>query len=317
MPHFRKSKRKNLLPTTSVAKSSTSLAVIIGTWSALVITVSTLLLTLLSYGHDLGYLLTAGLQPEDLQRSPIDLLSRSWHPILDTMRLTNKMLSLETLYKLWEKVLWNTSWLISLAFFSALCAYCYRYKTADLVRVKLVESHAKLSTRWAWLSSVNRFFKSNFSAQRLRMFFNSNRLWGFSGWLAFPIVVILTTMLLAIINFVILSGIMVVIIVPFSSFDSGIARAQQELLNPIGCINPKIKNGDDPEHRARCVRVMREGQELARGYLIDYGAGRIFLYQPCTKQPLSLSIERTVIEQIDTLDSSNPSYNCRVVANKP
>lgn len=47
---------------------------------------------------------------------------------------------------------------------------------------------------------------------------------------------------------------------------------------------------------ARCLSVSRDGVDLARGILIDYGAGRIYLYQPCDGTVLALTLERAVIK---------------------
>lgn len=92
---------------------------------------------------------------------------------------------------------------------------------------------------------------------------------------------------------------------------SGAASAKQEVLNPIGCLGRPFKKTDDSERQARCVRVKRDGLEVARGYLVDYGAGRVFLYQPCTKQPISLSLEKTMIEQLSSLEFASPGKGCR------
>jgi hypothetical protein len=311
---FRKSRSKNLPSAISAAQPHKPLAINIGSWLALLITVSTLTLTLLSYGHELGYSLQAGLQPEDLQHSPLDLLLRSWHLIFSIMKFTENMVDLQTLHRLYEKIVWSFWWLIFLAGFTALCACCYQYAVKNMViKAKLAKFCAKLT----WLDYLGKFFKNKFSVRKIREVFNPIRLWGYSGWLAIPAVFIIMTLAYAIVFMVIRGGFSIVGIIPVIGFDSGITRAQQQLINPIGCVNPKLKNGDDPERRARCMSVKRDGKEVGSGYLIDYGAGRIFLYQPCKKQPLSLPIDGSVIEQIDALDLSNPNHKCMLSAKKP
>lgn len=57
--------------------------------------------------------------------------------------------------------------------------------------------------------------------------------------------------------------------------------------------------------------VLTRNRPVINPYLIDYAMGRVFLYQPCTKQPISVSLERTVIEHADTLGLAGPGKNCR------
>lgn len=74
-----------------------------------VVAAFSLLLTLLGYGYDTGYLEPFGLSPEDLQRTPLDLLMRSYRAVLVLIdfhgRLTDRMFRWEVIEEIW----WN-SW---------------------------------------------------------------------------------------------------------------------------------------------------------------------------------------------------------------
>lgn len=68
----------------AAAATKSSFVLSIGTWLTLIISLATLFLTLLGYGHDIAFLNSVGLRPEELQRTPLDFLLRNWRPLADT-----------------------------------------------------------------------------------------------------------------------------------------------------------------------------------------------------------------------------------------
>lgn len=281
----------------------------IAAWLALLVTVATLCLTLLGYGHDLAYLDAVGLRPEELQRSPLDFLMRSWRPLVHWLAIVNQFNGLEFHQAFWT-TMWRKTWwlLLLLPLLTAFLAYCVANKPwrqfpmpgwldwpkyLKRVPVYLQSQHTKFIARW-----------SKWHTDPLRR-------WGYAGWLVWPVCIGVTVFSLVFIYFVVGFGTLVVAFIPLKGMASGTAAAQQEVLSPIGCVGHTLKPTDDTQRQARCVRIKRDGHELARGYLVDYGAGRVFLYQPCTGQPISLSLDGASIEQIKSLEFASPGKNCR------
>lgn len=94
-------------------RSSKSLTTVsIATLLALLVTTSTLCLTLLGYGHDLAYLDAVGLRPEQLQRTPLDFLLRSWQPVVHLLTQVNKLNQLEFHRLFWTEIWWKTWWVL-------------------------------------------------------------------------------------------------------------------------------------------------------------------------------------------------------------
>lgn len=141
---------------------------------------------------------------------------------------------------------------------------------------------------------------------------NPVRRLGYAGWLAWPLGLVSIVLLLSITYFVVGFGTLLIALVPLVGMPSGATTAQQEVIHPVGCLGQLLQKPEDAERLARCVRIKRDGQEIARGYLVDYSAGRVFLYLPCTKQAISLSLERTAVEHVRTLEFANPGKDCRV-----
>jgi hypothetical protein len=296
--------------------SSTSFtAVTIGAWFALTITVATLCLTLLGYGHDLAYLEAAGLRPEELQRTPLDFLLRSWHPLIHLLTNLNKLNELEFHREFWVEVWWKVWWLILLLpLLTAIVAWYVSSKPWRWFRTFI----RFLCPRWLNMPDCLKRVLVNLKSRRKKIVAQwpswhsaPLRRWGYLGWLAGPVIFGLQAFSLGIAYFAIGFGALLVSFIPLMSVSSGMTSAQQEVLNPIGCLGQKLKKNDNVERQARCLLVKRDGKEVARGYLVDYGAGRVFLYQPCTKQPISLSLERTTIEQVNTLEFASPGKGCR------
>jgi hypothetical protein len=239
-------------------------------WLALLVTVSTLFLTLLGYGHDIAYLEQFGLRSEELQRTPLDFLLRAWYPVVAGLDGITKLGTVATGVKLLT-VLWEHNWwwllLVPLAWMLIfLCRK--RLRTSMVKAYELAKVPAQATVDW---------FKRN----RCLL----------AGWLVFPIffggaLLILVGIYVVVGAFILLPG-----GIPALGVASGATRAK-EVLAAQACRPSFVGEG------GRCVRVVRDEKELARGFLIDYGGGRIYLYHPCDKSVRSLSLERSLIETV-------------------
>lgn len=87
---------------------------------------------------------------------------------------------------------------------------------------------------------------------------------------------------------------------PVAGAESGTSRAQDEVVAPVGCVGQKLAREQDGSKLARCITVTRD-KEIAHGRLIDYGMGRVFVYEPCGKRTLSVPLEQAVIQQVESL----------------
>ena len=287
------------------ATTKSSFALSIGTWLALIISLATVFLTLLGYGHDVAFLNSVGLRPEELQRTPLDFLLRSWRPLADTfLPALNKMSTLDFHLQMLEQSWWKVWWILLLlpALSAAVaCAVYYRPSLASRVQ--------QLKGTWFFRKITPTI--AAFSNHLLEWWRTPTRRWSLVGWLALPLAFAGLALLLFATWFLLGMGVMSFAAIPAMGFASGKTKAQQEVLAPLGCVGQKLAPGQDINQQARCLRVLRDTQEVARGYLIDYAMGRVFLYQPCTKQPISVSLERTVIEHVNTLGLAGPGKNCR------
>lgn len=252
-------------------------------WSALLVTVSTLFLTLLGYGHDVVYLEQFGLRAEELQHAPLDFLLRAWHPIafaIDRFTKSN--------FFSWEANLLrdflDRHWQLLLA--------------AALVWPLFVYEHRGNLAKRAWhtISATDTYRKVCASFAKLRIHL--------VAWLLVPALLALILFGGAVAYAVFGVGMVWFAGVPALGANSGETRANEEVLKASGCVSSSSKEG------ARCVRVIRDDKELARGYLIDYGGGRVYLYRPCDKRVVALSLERSAVETMSGGDDLDPSKAC-------
>jgi len=258
----------------------------IATLFALVLSVITLFLTLLGYGHELAFLEKLGLRPEDLQYAPLDFLMRSWRPLLAWINSHNKVFTWEHSQHL-LKMMWQDAWL-------PLSIFAILFMAVDWIR-----QHPKFTAKMSrktlsgsnWIALLWQKF-----LQKLRA-----RKWRYAGWLGFPIFFTYATGVLLIFYVVSTLVLVGIAIVPALGFASGTERAKEEVINPKTCLGTKLVKGHEKDPQARCLRVMRDDKELARGYLIEYGTDRVFLYQPSMQHWLSVPLRNAIVEEIDSL----------------
>ncbi|BBP00021.1 hypothetical protein SFSGTM_07290 [Sulfuriferula nivalis] len=264
-----------------------------------ILTIPTLFLTLLGYGHELTFLDQFGLHPEDLQSTPLDFLMRSWRPLSYVLINFNKIFTVDNFWK-WLASSWITMfWILwSLPLISAIGAWLYTNKKKRYVQapIQLIQGTRNIfTTHWQqyWHNAPARG-------------------WGYAGWLGFPLFLISIagtwlTFYLGV-AFLILS----IAYIPMWGFASGKEQAEKEVLSSSACLKlPLVKNSQDADRQARCLLVMQNNKELARGYLIEYSADRVFLYRPCDKHQISVPLRNAVVEQVNTLGFAMPVKDCK------
>ena len=159
--------------------------VTIAAWLALIVTAATLCLTLLGYGHDLAYLDAVGLRPEELQRTPLDFLLRSWRPLVDCLSNVNKFNELEFHRMFWTAMWWKTWWLLlCLPLLTGLIACCVTYKPWRWLRIP----------RWLYWPNCLKRVPLYLQSQRQKVITrwpqwqaSPLRRWGYVGWLVWPV----------------------------------------------------------------------------------------------------------------------------------
>ena len=280
------------------------------TWVTVVATVSTSFLTLLGYGHEIIYLEKFGLYPEDLQFSPLDFLMHSWRPVSFFFNI-NLDVAANNFAKLFISSWWD-NWLLwlLLPIVSAFIACCYHYRQQNLIQIPIqkINLARKWITQSRWWQAIIR---------RIRSFTGTTYKIGILGWFGFPIFIGVKIVMLLISVFLLYAIFLSITLFPLLGVPSGADRANKEVLNPKSCY------GSTPTHngdlQARCLRVSRfendkdNGKviELARGYLIEYSADRVFLYQPCDKHVISVPLRNAVVEQVNTLGFAMPVKDCK------
>lgn len=252
-------------------------------WSALLVTVSTLFLTLLGYGHDVVYLEQFGLRAEELQHAPLDFLLRAWHPMAFAIDRFTK-----ASFFSWEadllKAFVDRHWpsLLAAALIWPVLVYALRGNLAKRAwhTISATDTHRKVCTSFAKL--------------RIHLV----------ACLLVPALLVLLLFGGAVAHAVFGVGMVWFAGIPALGAKSGEIRANEEVLKASGCLSSSMKEG------ARCVRLIRDDKELARGYLIDYGGGRIYLYRPCDKRVVALSLERSTVETMSGGDDLDPNKAC-------
>ncbi|RYX92910.1 MAG: hypothetical protein EOO28_20435 [Comamonadaceae bacterium] len=261
---------------------------------------TTLCLTLLGFGYDLGYLGAINLRPEQLQRTPVDFLVRSWLPFYDVMLPGGEFRGMGYLLELWRETGWRWwLWLLMIpvlgAFFGYLVSWVLRFRKGRLgkLRDRLLGAKSALRTGVGnWVTSPT-------------------RRWVLLGWFVWGAEIALIALALAVAYMALSVTLLGVATLPLAGYASGKNRAKNELVEPLKCLGGTLPTvGTATLKQATCIKVLRDGVDVAQGYLVDYGAGRVFIYDPCTRQPLSISLDRVVIRHVDALDASPTQSNC-------
>ena len=301
-------RRERITPRGSERMQS-SRVVAASAWLGLLILVFTTALTQVGYGDDLAYLERFGLRPEELQQTAGDFLLRSWHAVIHVLSALPKFQTIEFWSELLPALWWHAWWvLLSIPMMAAVCSWVWATSLWRLLWLcvsapaRWIDSRLQ---RWAWWrrprSAVVRIASATPSwVQRHR--------WSLMAWFVFPVYPLVVIGAVLVLYVMLSSGVIAVGYLAALGASSGVARAGSEVLNPAKCAVPGHNDG------ARCVRVLLNGNEVARGRVIEHTASRIYLYRRCDKATLSIATNAKDIESTIDLGLTDRTGSCLVVS---
>lgn len=267
-------------------------------WAALLslLPVITVALTLMGYGYDLAYLEPFGLTPQALQHGPLDFLLRSTYALLSIVETTNELKAListtEGVHRIWS----DTEWM--------------RYAVASgfvmMVLMAILLKQAGAICNWI-TSLASQISKSQSKPVVIAMSAGKalyKRLtteWQFvlggaaAGWIAPSVFVYL---LAGVLWIIVSLMIFLLCIAPLIGISAGRSNAHEYVISPQRC-GTVSKRDVKAARGASCLRVIKDGKELARGRVIDQTSTRVWLW---VKQPwrvMSVPIEDATLEQVE------------------
>jgi hypothetical protein len=261
----------------------------------------TIILTLLGYGSDFGYLEQFQLAPEDLQRTPLDFLLRSYRAIFLMIDFTS---SIKT--KLGWGMIWRWAvqvrWAIGLACLLGFGAG-YAFTSTGRSNIRRAAETVVPFKPLAWLAARLRW---------LLLWIARN--WT-AGWLAGVVAALTAGSFIAALPFIFgalflfLASLSFVVVglVPLLPVSAAAEAARKQVIDPTTC-RQLLQIGDSQTIGARCVRVVRQGCELGRGRYIEQSSNRVWLlYEPPVQVPgrqtlkvFSVPLDGNVIEEVDS-----------------
>ncbi len=296
------------------SSTRSNLVTSIATWLTLVLTVFTLNLTLLGYGYDLAYLDTIGLAPEDLQRTPLDFLLRSWRPFITIIDNVGKFWTFDYQLTLWDKFFQENALILAvISLATAALAYVLQQKRklVQLINFVVISSENFIHRRFPKLRQGLQYIAARQTSLKEFLKKDKNtRLFGYSGSFISLAFIVFYQIGMVLAWFVLVIGALLIAFVPFLGAASGTKRAKNEVLDPVGCATLAKPSGVDVSRLANCVRVLRDGKEVASGYQIDFSATRIFIFQPCVNRIVSFPLANSTVEQIERIEYEVREEKC-------
>lgn len=280
-----------------------SVASSIISWPTLgvVLTTLTVVLTLLGYGADFGYLEQFQLTPEDLQRTPLDFLLRSYRAVFLLIDFSNSLkakLNWALLFQWVHQIRLALVLVCGLAFVIAYALTLAGRRSIQRVTATVLASEP-VGLIAGHLGRLTSWVVRNWAA----------------GWLAGVVAALTAGSFVAALPF--LFGAVVLFLASFFLVFVGLVPllptaavgeiARKQVINPPEC--RKLVGNADPQIIAvRCVRVVRQGCELGRGRYIEQSSNRVWLlYEPPVQIParptlkvFSVPMDGNVIEEVDT-----------------
>lgn len=258
----------------------------------------TLGLSLMGYGRDAGYLGEFGLTPEQLQRTPLDFLLRGHFGILGLIKFdmsySQALFSREWLMNQW----WSAQ--PTVLFFSivavATLAIAHRFPPIDRRQLEL---HNPRRPWWGHRVLCN--LRSNESRDR------RFRISLYSA--PFVVAIVIPAILLSLaflIHFIVDVLIVLNVLLPAGPADMGQHDAHTEVIDPTEC-----RLIQSSAHGAHCIRVIRNGCEIARGRYIDQTQNRVWLYHKQGRNTSSAPLDGSVVEDVAIEDPQPIAQGCR------
>jgi hypothetical protein len=269
--------------------------------AASLLTGLTISLTLLGYGFDYGYLDVFGLRPQELQRTPLDFLMRSDQPLLLFLQFINKMQN-KLLDRPWIPIWW-ISWklVLILGVLSSGSAYLRGIRGR---RVLQLATQAIQDSAW-----VQHIIKSPRYAKIRASSDTRDRLFGYGLPIASALLVMVALYAVALLMWLICSlAIVLVIALPVSPVKGAREKAIREVVHPLGCRPLREWGNVEPVTLARCVRIVRDGCEVARGRYIEQSSNRVWLLSKTPWRVMSVPLDRSVMEDTpnETISRNSP-----------
>jgi hypothetical protein len=267
----------------------------------------TIALTLLGYGHECGFLEPFDLYPEQLQLTPLDFLQRSYHAILFFIEVSNRVnegFSWDLMRDVWLGVGVKV---LSLAAGSAVLTYLTTAEPRR--RFELVLSAFRNSSVSTWFASRARLRNV---VTRIKRLPTPKRLVGYGAplaFLVFPFAVLFVSM--SILWLAISAFTLPAVVIPVLPAAAARKLAYASVIDPARCRSPG-EPGKRHIEGARCVRVIRQGCEVARGRYIEQAANRVWLL---TKRPWNIHsapLDGNVTEDVDNELAPAGTRMCQV-----
>lgn len=263
-------------------------------WPALLSTlpIATVTLTLIGYGYDLAYLGEFGLSPQTVQHGPLDFLLRATYgllPLIDTSNSLKELLSTtEGLARIWGDSEWVRYVGAAVALTLLLLA----------IASKEFSSDAPFRSQ-RLLRTIGRARKV--SAGVALVLGRISRAWRFvlgfaaAGWLSPPVLFYLIGAALWLVGALLLLALTAA---PIIGIKAGKIHAREHVIDPARCVQ-KTGDGQLIRDGASCVRVIKDGRELARGRLIDQTGNRVWLLRKHPWSVTSVPLDGAVVEYTD------------------
>lgn len=299
----------------------------IAKWVSIFVAAATVALTLMGFGHDAAYLEVFMLHPEDMQRSPIDYLVRSWHVVVHLLSKLNALKDLGFVH-LAELAFWKLWWvwlLFPLA--AAFASWVVRGSARSgvpavgrlICKTPLVGPPVRSLGLACWAVLAPVFNAACRWARRLvalatpwargpvalatlwarRWFWVGASVGAAAGvYLALVVFLALLVGLFAVI-------VSIVAVVPSLGVASGVEQAKIQVIQAATCSQVTKHEG------ARCVRIHKDGAEVARGRVIDVLPSQIWLYRRCDDKTFRVPLDGASIETMSSLGTADTPGTCR------
>ena len=263
-------------------------------WPALlsVFPVLTIILTLIGYGYDLAYLEAFGLSPKMLGHGPLDFLLRATYGLLPLIDKSSTLKELLSTTKGLTQIWMATEWMR------------YTGAAVALALVLLAISAKEFAGTTPFRSQLltrNRDRAHWLKAQASHAFEGVSKPWRFllgsatMGWLAPPVTAYLLGAAVWVAGSLVLLALTAA---PIVGITGGRVYARELVIDPAHCAQ-KSSDGQRIRDGATCVRVLKDGKELARGRLIDQTNNRVWLLRKRPWTVTSIPLDGAVVEYTD------------------
>jgi hypothetical protein len=289
--YFRKSKQAQANDAAN-KKTESKIEIIWGrlTYTKL-IAVITLLLSFASYGYDYHFLNHFGIEPSKVNRTPTEFLVRGDRPIIalaEAIMNFNKVVFTVKFFKDAVLQIGLNTFLITLGLCVAFLVIHYFSKNETIIKIACRTSIRHYSTALQWVNGTRR--------RRYGVFVIFLPIINAVMFLCVAYIFVIIIWLAGSIFFLALS------LVPLSPARAARAHAEKYVIAPVSCATPAHSASTTPG--ALCVRVTRQGCEVAKGRMIDVAGSRIWLLHKKPWKVFSVPLDGNNLEYV-----SQPEYD--------